>query len=154
MQTVGETPGNYGSQYQGVPMVFQVMEDTETEYHYMVTLSFRPQDDFSGTPGQEQFLIGKEGTIAVRQALSDSRRGGFPLFPVAVGLVVVGVIAAVGAVFMLSGTGDDEPMVAAAAPTSTPVASEAPTASSGQAVPKKPTITTATQPPIPASNAR
>ena len=42
MQTAGETPVNYGSQYQGVPMVFQVMEDTETEDHYTITLSFRP----------------------------------------------------------------------------------------------------------------
>ena len=42
MQTAGETPVNYGSQYQGVPMVFQEMDDTETEDHYTITLSFRP----------------------------------------------------------------------------------------------------------------
>ena len=81
MQTAGETPGNYGSQYQGVPMVFQEMEDTETEDHYTITLSFRPQGDFSGTPGQEQFFIQKEGTVALRQVLSLPRLTGGRRFP-------------------------------------------------------------------------
>jgi len=54
--TAGETPGNYFCQYQGVPMVFQVMEDTETEDHYMVTLSFRPKATFPAPLGKNNFL--------------------------------------------------------------------------------------------------
>ena len=102
IQTAGETHGNYGGQYQDVPMVFEAVEAIEEEHYYVVTLAFRLQDDSSGTPSQEQFFIEKEGTVAVRQVLAvPRRRGGFPLLPVALGLVVVGVIAAVGAVFAL-----------------------------------------------------
>jgi len=101
MQTANSVPGDYGSAYQGVNMVFEMVEHGEDDDFYYVTLSFRPQGSFDGTPGQEQFVIGKDGTIAVRQVLSSLVRkgGGFPVSPVAIGLVVVGAIAAVGAVF-------------------------------------------------------
>ena len=122
VRTAVEAPGNYGRQYRRVAMVFEAVESGEDEDFYTVTLSFRPQRNFAGTPGQEQFVIGKDGTIAVRQVLSlptqtsaspaDTVRkgGGFPVIPVAIGLVVVGIVvvgivAAVGAVFM----GFDEP---------------------------------------------
>ena len=109
-------------------MVFEAVEAIEEEGYYVVTLSFRPQGDFSGTPGQEQFFVEKEGAAAVRQVLSiPRRRGGFPLLPVAIGLVVVGVIAAVGAVFALGGSGGDGAPVAVVIPTETPVPTEAPT---------------------------
>ena len=117
MSTAQETPGEYGSDYRDVPMAFDTVEASEDEDFYTITLSFRPQGDFSGTPGQEQFFIEKEGTVAVRQVLSLPRLTGerrFPLLPVAIGLVMVGVIAAVAAVFMLGGTGDDGPLVALA----------------------------------------
>ena len=52
MQTARETPGEYGSRYHNVAMVFEGVEDTENEDYYVVTLSLRPQGDFSGTPGQ------------------------------------------------------------------------------------------------------
>jgi len=124
MSTAQQTPGEYGSDYRDVPMAFDTEEASEDEDFYNITLSFRPQGQFSGTPGQEQFFIEKEGTVAVRQVLSlpvpqGARR--FPLLPVAIGLVVVGVIAAVGAVFALGSTGDDGAPVALVIPTETPV---------------------------------
>ena len=48
------------------PIAFEVISEEDPEYHYVVTLSFRPQGDFEGTPGQEQFFMKKEGTVAVR----------------------------------------------------------------------------------------
>ena len=110
-------------------MAFEVSTEQDTEDYYVVTLSFRPEGNFSGTPGQEQFLIEKEGTVAVRQVLSlprltEGRR--FPLLPVAIGVVIVGLIVAAAAVFMLGGSGDDGPLVAVVAPTETQVATEAP----------------------------
>ena len=119
MRTAVETPGNYGSAYQGVTMFFGELEATETDDFYYVTLSFRPQGNFDGTPGQEQFVVGKEGTVAARQVLSTpiqtsaspagtaSKGGGFPILPVAIGLVVVGAIAAVGAILLMNSSGGD-----------------------------------------------
>ena len=91
MQTANDTPGDYGRRYRAVCMAFQVVTATEEEDSYNITLSFRPQGDFSGTPGQEQFLIEKEGAIAVRQVLSLPRLTGgrrFRFLPVAIGLVL------------------------------------------------------------------
>ena len=64
LQAANATPGDYGSQYQGISMVFESVEDSENEDYYVVTLSFRPQTGFSGSPGQEQFFIEKEGPVA------------------------------------------------------------------------------------------
>jgi len=61
MQTAGETPGNYGRRYQNVPMTFQVVEDSENEDYYVVTLSFRPQTTFSGIPGKSSSSSRKKG---------------------------------------------------------------------------------------------
>lgn len=36
-------------------MVFDLSESVEDEDYYTVTLSFRPELGFTGTPGQEQF---------------------------------------------------------------------------------------------------
>jgi hypothetical protein len=131
MQAARENPGEYGGQYQTISMAFEVVQANEGEDYYDVTLSFRPQNDFSGRPGQEQFFIEKEGTVAHRQVLSvPRRRGSFPVLPVAIGVVIVGVIIAVAAVLALDGSGDSCGMTAVAAPTETPVsvvASIAPT---------------------------
>ncbi|MCH8281054.1 MAG: hypothetical protein IIC96_10290, partial [Chloroflexi bacterium] len=54
MQVATETPGDYGSAYSGIPMAFEVVNAQETDDHYVITLSLRPQGDFSGRPGQEQ----------------------------------------------------------------------------------------------------
>ena len=53
VRTAVASPGEYGSQYQGVPMAFQAVEDSENEDYYVVTLALRPQTAFSGRPGQE-----------------------------------------------------------------------------------------------------
>ena len=94
MQTASSAPGDYGRSFRGVAMVFEVVESGEDDDYYNITLSFRPQGNFDGTPGQEQFVIGKDGTIAVRQVLSTSVRkgGGFPLLPVTIGVVVEDII--------------------------------------------------------------
>jgi len=73
LRAASETPGDYGSQYQDTTMVFGVVEDTETDESYVITLSVQPQGEFSGSPGKEQFFIGKEGSIALRQVLSTRR---------------------------------------------------------------------------------
>jgi len=60
MTTARETPGEYGSQYQNVSRAFETVTATEDEDFYNITLSFRPQGDFSGVPGQEQFFVDKD----------------------------------------------------------------------------------------------
>jgi len=94
MRTARESPGDYGRRYRNVSMAFEVIEDTETEDHYVITLSLRPQGEFTGTQGHEQFFIEKEGRVAVRQVLAQpklARR--FPVIPVAIAMAVVGVVA-------------------------------------------------------------
>ena len=125
-----ETPGAYGATYVDVPMAFDVVESDDTEDHYRITLSFRPEGAFTGTPGREQFFIEKEGNVAVRQVLSLPERAGwrrYRLALVAVGLVVVAA-GAIGGVLAASGSGgggndDSAGQVVAALPTSTPVPS-------------------------------
>jgi hypothetical protein len=41
MRTARETPREYGRRFRNFPMAFQVVEDEETEDHYVVTLSVR-----------------------------------------------------------------------------------------------------------------
>ena len=125
MSTARETPGAYGASFVDVPMAFEVVNAEDTEDHYVITLSFRPQGQFSGNPGQEQFFIEKEGTVAHRQVLSvPSRRRRLPLLPTAIGLVIVAAIAVGGAFAGGAFDGGEKPdpnPVPVAAPTSTPV---------------------------------
>jgi len=151
MRTAVETPGDYGSSYQGVTMFFEVVEATETDDFYYVTLLFRPQGNFDGTPGQEQFVVGKEGAISVRQVHSfpaqtsaspagtARKGGGLPILPVAIGLVVIGIIAAVGVVFTLGGFGSGSVPVAAVAPTETTISIQ-PLAPTEAPSPTEPTV--------------
>ena len=44
MRTARESPGVYGPTFQEAPMAFEVVDDEDTEDHYVITLSFRPQD--------------------------------------------------------------------------------------------------------------
>jgi len=133
MRTARETPGAYGRRLRGVPMAFEVAGEEETEDHYVVTLSFRPEGEFAGTQGQEQFFIEKEGAVAIRQVLGLPRRAGerrFPVIPVAIGLLVVALVAVVGVVFAaggLGGGGDEESPSGALVPTSTPLPTTVPT---------------------------
>ena len=42
VRTAAESPGDYGNTYQGVAMVFEVLESGEDGDYYTVTLSVRP----------------------------------------------------------------------------------------------------------------
>ena len=130
MRTAKESPGAYGRRFRNFPMAFEVVKDDETEDHYAVTLSFRPQGRFAGIPGQEQFFIEKEGGVAHRQVLSlPVAEGGrhLPVVPIAIGLVAVATAAALGVVLVGGGgsgegDGNEAPVpTVAAAPTSTQV---------------------------------
>ena len=110
MQTAREMPGDYGRRLRGINMAFEVVESAEDEDYYNVTLSFRPQGQFTGTPGQEQFFLEKEGSIAHRQVLSlPMATGGrrFPAIPIFIGLLVVGTGAVVGALVVGGGIFSD-----------------------------------------------
>ena len=130
MQAARENPGNYGRPLAGTRMVFQLVE--EGEDYYIVTLSFRPEGDFAGSPGQEQFFIEKEGAVADRQVLSlpaGGRRRHFPVIPVVIGAGVLAVVVVAGVVFAAGGLGsggDAEGPVEALVPTNTPAAIAAP----------------------------
>ena len=132
MRSARETPGEYGRRFRNVPMAFEVVEDEETEDHYVVTLSFRPQGQFVGVPGQEQFFIEKEGNVAHRQVLSLPAPGGgrrLPMVPIAIGLAAVIIAAVAGGVLLGggsgSGDGEDNP-VTGPLPSSTPVPNQVP----------------------------
>ena len=45
MRTARETPGAYGRRFRNVPMAFEVAEVEETEDHYVITITFRPEGD-------------------------------------------------------------------------------------------------------------
>ena len=126
MQTAREAPGDYGRRFRGIRMVFQPVEGEEGEDYYVVTLSFRPEGDFAGNPGQEQFFIEKEGRVAHRQVLSHPRGEGrqrLPVIPIGIGLVLVAVIAVVAVLVVGGGGGDDgETAVTGAIPTTSPLA--------------------------------
>ena len=68
-QTARETPGNYGRRFRGVTMAFEVVDSSEDEDYYNITLSFRPEGAFTEATGREQFFIGKEGAVAYRQVV-------------------------------------------------------------------------------------
>ena len=161
MRTASETPGAYGLAYRDVPMAFEVVEAEETEDHYVITITFRPQGEFTGRPGREQFFIEKEGGIALRQILAlPSRRRRLPIIPAAVALAVAGAIAviAVFAVGGFDGGGDGGASVPAAAiggPAPTSALAIAPTVEAtaiAPSTPRQPTPgPTVTTPPAPAA---
>lgn len=131
MRTAREVPGAYGRSFRNVTMAFEVVSSEETEDHYVVTMSLRPEGEFAGNPGQEQFFIEKEGTVAHRQVLAvPSRQRRAPLIPVAIGLVIaVVVVAVVLGSGLLDGKSEESPGVAA------PVATAAPTVTSAMPAP-------------------
>ncbi|MDP6420866.1 MAG: hypothetical protein FI707_11085 [SAR202 cluster bacterium] len=112
MQTARADPGNYGRSFSRALMAFEVSDQKEDEDYYIVTLSFRPEGDFAGTPGQEQFFIEKEGDVAFRQVRSRPRRANasrLRIFWMVAGFVVVSGLADVGTsyAFGVFGPGDD-----------------------------------------------
>ena len=123
MRTAREAPGDYGRRFRSVPMAFDVTEANETEDYYEVTLSVRPQGSFTGTPGQEQFFIEKEGAVAIRQVLALPRLAGVrwsPVVLVAIGLVGVVIAVAIGVGLTARGGGGDQISPAVPLLTSTP----------------------------------
>ena len=58
----------YGPDYQDTSLVWESVSEEEREEFYDIKLSFRPAGSFTGTPGLEQFVISKTGTMQVRQA--------------------------------------------------------------------------------------
>ena len=92
-------------------MAFFVAEQEEGEDYYVITLSFRPEGDYAGTPGQEQFYIAKEGLVSHRQVLALPRTEGQRRslgIPVAVGLAAVAAAAIVGIVIAVGRSGGSE----------------------------------------------
>ena len=132
MRTARETPGDYGRRYRTVSMAFDVVEAEETEDHYVITISFRPQGGFTGTPGHEQFFITKEGAVSIRQVLNPiilPRRKYRPF--ILAGAVLAGVAAAfvIGTIIFGGGSegGDGRGgLVAGSAPTTNPSSDNAP----------------------------
>ena len=138
MQTARETPGDYGDRFSDVSMAFEVTASDLDEDYYVVTLGFRPQGDFSGRLGQEQFFIAKEGNVAHRQVLRLPRSGNWWRLPVAItGVIVVIAVVGIGASSIfgsgpfaasppltpttVAGAGGDNVPVAAPLATNTPV---------------------------------
>ena len=109
MRTARETPGAYGQLFLKAPMAFEVVEAEETEDHYVITLSFRPQGEYAGRPGREQFFIEKEGTIAHRQVLALPKpRRKFPIKSLGFALAVLGVVAIILVFVIPNVAGDSE----------------------------------------------
>ena len=108
MQSEMGSTGDYGRRIRNVRMAFDVVEtneDADGDY-YTVSLAMRPEGHFIGTPGQEQFFIEKEGTVAHRQVIEvplPAGGKGFPIIPIGIGVVVVLAAAAVGVVFVARG---------------------------------------------------
>ena len=51
-------------------MLFDMLSEYEDEDSYTIVLSFRPEEDFEGTPGQERFKFSKTGRFEERELLS------------------------------------------------------------------------------------
>ncbi|MCH8309747.1 MAG: hypothetical protein IIB17_04535, partial [Chloroflexi bacterium] len=99
MRTARAEPGEYGRFVQS-PMAFEVSEEEATEDHYVITLAFRPQGEYSGESGREQFFIEKEGNIAHRQVLelpkpTQTKRKFSVALVVGILVVIVAVVAVV-----------------------------------------------------------
>ncbi len=106
MRTASEEPGSYGQGLASAGMVYDVAEQKEAEGYYEITLSFRPEGYFAGTPGREKFSIAKEGGIAQRQILAlPIVRRSFPAVPIAIALVALVAVAAVVAIGVGLSTG-------------------------------------------------
>ena len=135
MQTAREIPGNYGRRFRSVTMAFDVVESGEDEDYYTVTLWFRPELGFTGTPGQEQFFISKEGEVALRQVLNPPKtKSRWPLVMVIAGVVFAIVALALVASMIFGskpgpfgGPSPLPPITTVPTPTEIPVAIVAPT---------------------------
>jgi len=64
MRDAQQSPGAYGRRLINEPMAFELTSEEENDDYYVITLLFRPQGDFSGSSGTEQFFIEKEGHVS------------------------------------------------------------------------------------------
>ena len=131
ISTARNTPGEYGAEFSGVSMSFEVAETGETDDQYLVTLSFQPEGRGRGAPGREQFFIEKGGHVDRRHVISLPGRAGRQRNPLVLAVIALLVTAgAVAGIVAVTGGGDDNPLPAASAPSLTPEtpASRSPTA--------------------------
>ena len=61
----------YGSRWGNVPLVWEVESAEEGEELYYIHLNYRPFQNFTGTPGIEEFVTEKTGEIVLRQVLTE-----------------------------------------------------------------------------------
>ncbi|MCH7800392.1 MAG: hypothetical protein IIC24_02500, partial [Chloroflexi bacterium] len=107
IQAADATPGDYGRRYSDTRMAFEPQDDQETEEYYRIVLAVRPQGEFSGAPGREEFYVEKlaqaEGAIVHRQVLAipipERRRRPVLILAAVAVLVVVIASGVVGGLF-------------------------------------------------------
>ena len=80
-------------------MLFDVLSDNEDESGYTIVVSIRPERDFEGKPGEEQFRFSKAGRFEGRELLSHPKHS--KRFRIKRKTVVLSVIA-VGALIVLA----------------------------------------------------
>jgi membrane protease YdiL (CAAX protease family) len=68
MQAARYQYGDYGN-FADFHMVFEVEYEYEADDHFAITLLYRPQRRFVGSPGREQFLIAKNGVTTHREVI-------------------------------------------------------------------------------------
>ena len=94
IQHARENTSFYGPPYADQELLVELVSAEEGEDYYHIRLSYRPALRFSGEPGIEQISVGKAGSIALRQIVSEPRpRRRVSLSFAASGLIVVAAIA-------------------------------------------------------------
>ena len=74
MRAARDEPGNYGAGFEDIQMVFEVAgseKDSEEDgglFH--IRLSYRPEGNFQGQSGIEEFILTDVGEMEIRQVLS------------------------------------------------------------------------------------
>jgi len=75
-------------------MLFDVLSDYEDVDGYTIVVSFRPEEDFDGIPGQERFKFSKTGRCEDREVLSHPKS--YQRFRIKRKTAAMGVIAVGG----------------------------------------------------------
>ncbi len=60
----------YSPELQAMRLVWEVTEATEGDEFFFIKVSYKPFENFTGTPGLEEFIVRKNGDIEFRQVLS------------------------------------------------------------------------------------
>ena len=95
-------------------MLFDVLNEDEDKDGYTVVLSFRPEGDFEGTPGQERFKFSRTGRFQDREVLRQpkvSKRFRIKRKTVVVGLIVVTVLIGFAALVIALARGSRCPAI-------------------------------------------